>query len=587
MDETIAPVSNVTSKKRKTTGRLSDAAKKLRTQTHETGPPCNCTKLQCFNKMDEMVRLDIIRNFNELPSYDAQNLYLSGFVECNLVKQRKNRKPAEEATFHSYSYKYKVRVLKNGSVNNIPVCYKAFLSLYGITPRRLQHIQNQLTEHGKVAPDGRGKHKNRPRALSEETKNKVHEHIQSLKGRKSHYSLGKTEKLYLPEDLDVKKLHKMYMEKYNNFPLSYDSYRKIFINDYNISFGYPRSDTCSQCDESTSKAAILNKNLETVNNEEKVKVTAELHQIQVETMLHKKKAEVFYSRKRNSRIKASKEVEYEAVAFDFQKILPVPNITTNDVYYKRQLSVYFFNVHILSTGDSVFYCYDQTIAKRGCNDVVSMLHHFIFNVLPSTVKRLSLFCDSCSGQNKNFTMFRYLYYVVHICKRFENVQVTFPIRGHSYMECDRNMALIPKKIPAEVPEDWYQAVENCRIKPNPFQVVRCTQEMFKDWNSFFNTLKMYKPKLAIPSRPIREAYISNEKSKLMLYRINYNGAWESTVLLQNVSRQKKTVQRATNSNSLPNGEFLLPDKPAYSSLIPLATKKWENLQVTHLKMFPR
>jgi hypothetical protein len=42
---------------------------------------------------------------------------------------------------------------------------------------------------------------------------KVRQHIQSLKGRKSHYSLKKSEKLYLPDELNVKKLHQMYIEK--------------------------------------------------------------------------------------------------------------------------------------------------------------------------------------------------------------------------------------------------------------------------------------------------------------------------------------------------------------------------------------
>lgn len=57
---------------------------------------------------------------------------------------------------------------------------------------------------GKVLPDKRGKHKNRPRGLTEETTTKVHEHIQSLRGRKSHYSLKKSDKIYLPDELNIK-----------------------------------------------------------------------------------------------------------------------------------------------------------------------------------------------------------------------------------------------------------------------------------------------------------------------------------------------------------------------------------------------
>lgn len=70
----------------------------------------------------------------------------------------------------------------------IPVCYKGFIAIDGITPRWIQIIQEHLSTFGKVLPDKRGKHKNRPHGLTEETTTKVHEHIQSLRGRKSYYS---------------------------------------------------------------------------------------------------------------------------------------------------------------------------------------------------------------------------------------------------------------------------------------------------------------------------------------------------------------------------------------------------------------
>lgn len=70
--------------------------------------------------------------------------------------------------------------------------------------------------------------------------------------------------------------------------------------------------------------------------------------------VHKMKAETLYKRKFQAKI-SMKAPHIEAVCFDFQKNLPVPNITTNDVYYRRQLSFHSFNIHVLSTQDSVFY----------------------------------------------------------------------------------------------------------------------------------------------------------------------------------------------------------------------------------------
>ena len=56
-----------------------------------------------------------------------------------------------------------------------------------------------------VKPDGRGKHSNRPHKFSNETKLCVDEFLQSLKGRKSHYSLKDTDKIYLSEELNMSK----------------------------------------------------------------------------------------------------------------------------------------------------------------------------------------------------------------------------------------------------------------------------------------------------------------------------------------------------------------------------------------------
>lgn len=84
----------------------------------------------------------------------------------------------------------------------------------------------------------RGKHTNRPKKL----KSKFMNHPRSFHGRKSHYSLHDSSKIYIPEELNVKKMYDMFEEKDQ---LSYEAYRSIFVNHLNIGFGYPRSDTCS------------------------------------------------------------------------------------------------------------------------------------------------------------------------------------------------------------------------------------------------------------------------------------------------------------------------------------------------------
>lgn len=84
--------------------------------------------------------------------------------------------------------------------------------MHGISNRRVQTIKKSLIECGELKLDDRGKHGNRPHKLSDNTKSKVLNFIKSLKGRKSHYSFKDFCKLYLSEELNVTKQHKIYNE---------------------------------------------------------------------------------------------------------------------------------------------------------------------------------------------------------------------------------------------------------------------------------------------------------------------------------------------------------------------------------------
>lgn len=211
----------------------------------------------------------------------------------------------------------------------------------------------------------------------------------------------------------------LFKEQNPNESWSYEFYRTIFKKNFNISFGYPRADTCSKCDEISAKLKASETTLaESPNNNEALREQARQ---QAEKELHRK-AEIFYTRKRAAKEKAKSDPEILAVAFDFQQELHMPNHTANDVFYRRQLSLHSFNIHELA-GDNVYiYAYDETIGKRGADDVASVLSHFIKTYVSQDVKHLELFCDSCGGQNKNYTIFGFLYAQVHFWNRFETVK---------------------------------------------------------------------------------------------------------------------------------------------------------------------
>ena len=160
---------------------------------------------------------------------------------------------------------------------------------------------------------------------------------------------------------------------------------------FNIDFGYPRTDTCSTCDATKVKIASLELQIDHMGSTDKEK-EAELKQklktLQTEDNLHKIKAQ---AKKREEKKRAKKSKEYEAITMDFCKNLPTPNITTNDAYYKRQLTFISFNIHVLSTNRSIFYKYPLTVAKKRANKVMSFLYNFCCEKLDPEVKHLRIF----------------------------------------------------------------------------------------------------------------------------------------------------------------------------------------------------
>lgn len=529
---------SVNVKKKQKSGRLTDVMKKMRTASHEIGDDCNCVRYKCYQTVPLAERLRIISQFNEMVDYDTQNKYLSGLISVLPVAQRRNSMnnlPCREA-----SYAYRVRVFIDGNLQDVQVCHTGFLSIHGITKKRVETIRKQLRVHGEVQPDNRGKHGNRPFKLSEDTNLKMRSFIESLKGRKSHYSLKDTIKTYLPEELNQTKLHKMYNDANIHNQVGLSTFTQFFNSNFNISFGYPRKDTCSTCDLLRAEIAAIEKKMNepgdhAVDEQTKMAVSKALQEKEDERTLHLAAGGKFYDLKRDFKKESKKRADIVSITMDYEKNLPTPNITTSDVYYRRQLNFISFNIHILKDSTSIFYTYDESVAKKGADEVCSMLNNFIFNELSSDVRQLVIFCDSCAGQNKNYTVIRYLYYVVHEKNRLESVEVIFPIRGHSYMESDKDMALVNGKAYTETPEDWRDVLRNSRVHPSPFKVINCGIEVqFETWTQFLS--KKYIAKCPVPTRPIRRLLISKNKPKIM-YKNTYSGYYFDFDIVKRVRRE--------------------------------------------------
>lgn len=478
---------------------------------------------------------------------NEQDAHLSGLIEMKNVGRRRPRDTPENLRKTKCAcFSYKIRY--NG--DEIKLCQDAFIKIHAVTPARIRRLQTSLVTVGKSPRDSRGLHENRPTKFPIELTTLIKIHIMSFQPRQSHYSRRKNPNMhYLPENLTVKEMHNMFISEYKiNIP--YKIYWFTFRNSFSIKFGFPRSDTCAECDMYTQK---LN---------DKAVVGEELNSVTAQKELHLRKAETFFALRRKYKTKAQAG-EVECLTFDYMQNLPLPHIPTNPVFYARQLWYYVFGVHNLATNEATIYTYHEGVAKKGCNDVTSMILHYINNH-QLTAKTLVLISDGCPGQNKNYVMVHFIYFLVHVLKLFDEVIYIFPVRGHSYLPNDQDFALIEKKKRrierVELPNHWDRLIKKARVKPSQFEVVKMDQHHFFNIKSATENyfLKAAKPPLQI--KKIREMIVKINDPTISV-RDSYNGFWRSSII--------------RNKVRLPDGITL---ERAYDEPVKIAPLKITNLK---------
>lgn len=407
----------------------------------QIGVDCKCP-LNCFSKFNEEEKNNTIDILNTMGSKEKQDTYLCALITVNKILRR--RPKTGDGPKRSCSCKFKIRI----NIREVNVCKKAFCLLLGIGKSRVDRLIKKVKSNDFSPIDLRGKHRNRPNKLSEDLIFKIHSHIDSFLKRSSHYSrCDNSNTKYLSSDLNISKMYKLFLQlhdkdtydKLENGDLTckpvvkYKYYEKYMKVNFNLSFGYPRTDTCQTCD----RLKVL------VEHEIDPEIK---QQLVVEKEVHLRKAEDFYTNLKLYCEKAKADEFVETLTFDFEQNFPLTHIPSGDVYYKRQLWSYNFCIFSGKTGKSYHFMYDESIAKKRKNDVISYINYFLKNLISPNVKEIYLFSDNCSGQNKNNALFQYIYTVVKSnLYGIKQIIHMYPEPGHSFLPNDRCFGRIEKK----------------------------------------------------------------------------------------------------------------------------------------------
>lgn len=103
-----------------------------------------CTRLKCFENVSEDLRRNLLHTFNSLATKNEQDAFLSGLISFHAPTRRRPRRPNEQGESEGENsnddlivkqfannavFTYKVRI----SDLEVPVCFKAFVAISGIT----------------------------------------------------------------------------------------------------------------------------------------------------------------------------------------------------------------------------------------------------------------------------------------------------------------------------------------------------------------------------------------------------------------------------------------------------------------------
>ena len=171
----------------------------------KVGPPCNCKK-KCFDTLGGVAINTIFKDYWGLGTYDLQTADL----QKKIVKEPIKRKRTKKAECHK-SGNFKFFVYYDNIKYN--VCKLAFMSIHAISKTRVKYAFAKKTISGATEKDRRGKNPN-PNRFSGRKLECVHEHIQNLEVRSSHYTRFKNpNRQYLDsqDKVTIEDLYNRYM----------------------------------------------------------------------------------------------------------------------------------------------------------------------------------------------------------------------------------------------------------------------------------------------------------------------------------------------------------------------------------------
>lgn len=350
---------------------------------------CHCTK-KCTETVGLTLRRRLFKQFWSMGTFSGRCAIITG---CVSQMAKKSMCESRRAVTNKYT------------IYGQQVCKKAFLKTLKIDASRVNlALRKQCCDE---YTDERGMSSGGQNAMSFAQRTAVIDHIESFPKYVSHYCRKVTNAKFLSSDLSLTKMYELYKTSHEE-AISFSSYQRIFYNNFNLRFKAPKKDTCQRCDR-----FVVQKSAATGEK---------LLKLQRDHNNHLEKADFLEKQMNKDLAMAKTDPTIETLTFDIQKTHSLPKLSTNVAYYKRQLNLYNFGIHVGSTNKGIFNVWLEHEASKGTQEVGSSLKKYIATIKPS-VKKLILWSDACGGQNRSIKLILILIHVLQNHLTLESISV--------------------------------------------------------------------------------------------------------------------------------------------------------------------
>lgn len=400
-------------------------------------PILNCNQM-CHKKINIVEQNKIFKTYWNLGDYSKRRQYLCRLIDIKPTKTVRTS-DAKNPRNRPYNFSYHFEI--NGQRNK--VCKNCFLKIFGESDQSIKTIiKCKLQDDVLIQKDLRGKHAPNHK-LTIDRYNEILTHINSIPKYQSHYSRRHSNKIYFHSSLNLTKLYELYTEKCSD-AVSVTKYREVF-NQLDLKFKKPQIDLCTTCE--TLRVKIKNSTDE-----------VEKAELLIQQKKHHDEADYSYKCKKNDKNLSINDQSIKMFSFDLQQCLPTPHLNASVFFYKRPLWTFNFTMHDGATNKADCFIWNETIAKRGANDIASCIYKCLLH-LPENVKHVILYSDSCPGQNRNSYVCAMFEKVLEDHPGIEVIDHKFLVVGHTHLECDTVHAQIEKKKKNSTgsiqhPHDW-------------------------------------------------------------------------------------------------------------------------------------